>query len=195
MFTTLTNLPVFLAAAPYSLSPSIIGVCFLPVGVAMAVGSVTGGVLSDHAGVTFHQHPSGALVYSLVAAAGNALGCISFGIALQYKAHLATVLCMQAVVGLCWGLFIPGHMQFITTMRQSAAGSVGAVSTFVYFAAAAVSISVSLIIEAHIGVLLYYLILSVLILATTAWSAAVVASSLRTASKSQNVTEASGRDV
>ena len=47
MFTSLTTLPVVLAAEPYNLSQSLIGVAFLPVGVSMLLGAKAGGFLSD----------------------------------------------------------------------------------------------------------------------------------------------------
>ena len=47
MLTSLTLLPIYLAAPPYSLSASFIGVTFLPIGVAMLLGSIVGGASSD----------------------------------------------------------------------------------------------------------------------------------------------------
>ncbi len=42
MFVSLTTLPLALAEAPYNLSDSIVGVCYLPVGVAMLLGATIG---------------------------------------------------------------------------------------------------------------------------------------------------------
>lgn len=65
MFASLTSLPLFLAQEPYNQSASIIGLSYLPVGVAMLVGAFGGGVASDRAAVMYPEHPSGRLVFGL----------------------------------------------------------------------------------------------------------------------------------
>ena len=42
MFTSLTILPLYLTIAPYNLSAGIVGTTYLPIGVAMLIGSLVG---------------------------------------------------------------------------------------------------------------------------------------------------------
>ena len=99
MFTSLTTLPTQLALPPYSLTPSIIGVTYLPVGVAMLFGARIGGQLSDIAAVKFSTSPDGRLVYSLLGLALVPVGCIGYGYTLGYGTNLAGPLITQSIVG------------------------------------------------------------------------------------------------
>ena len=42
MFVSLTTLPLLLAVEPYNLNSSIVGLCYLPIGVGMLLGSLIG---------------------------------------------------------------------------------------------------------------------------------------------------------
>lgn len=65
MFTSLTTLPLALSESPYGLSDSIVGICYLPVGVAMLLGAMLGGYYSDVSASKYPRAPEGRLVYCL----------------------------------------------------------------------------------------------------------------------------------
>ena len=99
MFTSLTLLPIYLAKPPYSLSPAIIGVTFLPIGVAMLVGSIVGGASSD-ASLARYGGPGGRchdgrMTLVLWGMWIIPAGAVGFGFALGAGAHLAGVLVAQ----------------------------------------------------------------------------------------------------
>ena len=160
MFTVLTIVPQFLAVAPYNLSPAIIGVCYLPVGVAMLLGALVGGASSDESAKRYTQHPAGRLVYSLGGAFFTVIADVAFGFTLAYRANLGAVLVTQSLVGFGQAFYMPGNLGYCSSVRQSAAGAAGAISIFFCFASAAVSISVSVILSRIIGIDYYYLILA-----------------------------------
>ncbi len=62
-FSTLTQYPIALAAAPYSLSVALIGVAFLPNGVGGFLASPIAGKLSDIAAAHHPTEPSSRLMY------------------------------------------------------------------------------------------------------------------------------------
>ena len=164
MFTVLTIVPQFLAVAPYNLSPGIIGVCYLPVGVAMLLGALVGGASSDLSAKRYPQHPSGRLVFSLGGAYFTVIADVAFGFALAYRANLGAVLVTQSLVGFGQAFYMPGNLGYCSSIRQSAAGAAGAMAIFFCFASAAVSISVSVILSRVIGIDFYYLILAAITL-------------------------------
>ena len=170
MFTVLTIVPQFLAVEPYNLSAGIIGVCYLPVGFAMLLGALLGGALSDESAKRFAQHAAGRLVYSLGGAFFTVIADVAFGFTLAYKAHLAAVLIMQSLVGFGQAFYMPGNLGHCSAVKQDVAAAAGAVAMFSCFAAAAVSISVSVILANVIGIDYYYLILAGLTLACSSYA-------------------------
>jgi predicted MFS family arabinose efflux permease len=170
MFTSLTVLPTYLALEPYSLSPTIIGVCFLPVGVAMLIGALAGGELSDASARAYADHPTGRLVFSMGGVIICFLGCVGFGFSLGYQGNLAAVLLLQSVLGFGQAFYMPGALGYLSTVRQSAAASVSAVAMFVCFISTAICISVSVILSDIIGLALYFVILAFFCLTTGLWA-------------------------
>lgn len=97
MFVSLTLLPVRLAAPPYALSPTLIGVCFLPSGFGMMLGSVVGGRVSDRA--TEEGFASRRLVPALAGSLLLPLGCFGYGFFFQGGVHLAAPLVRRSPWG------------------------------------------------------------------------------------------------
>lgn len=178
MFTSLTILPPVLAAAPYSLSPTIIGVSFLPIGVAMCLGAIVGGATSDAAAAKYSSSPTGRFVYALVAVIGCAASCVAFGLCVGYKTHLAGVLITQSLVGVCQSFYMPANLGYLSSVKPSAAGAVGALALFVCFASAGISISVSSVLSTSIGYDGYYFILAAVCLVSGVWASVTTYSSL-----------------
>jgi multidrug resistance protein len=170
MFTTLTILPGYLAQSPYNLSPSTVGVCYLPCGVAMLFAAMAGGATSDVAAKRFPRDLSGRLVYGMLGVAVCVPACVAFGFCLQYRAHLAAVLITQSVLCAGQAFYMPANLGFLSTAKPRAAAAVGAVAMLVVFVAAAVSISVSAVLADIIGVDVYFVILAGLAAVSGAWA-------------------------
>jgi MFS family permease len=159
MFTSLTTLPIVLAQHPYNLSPSIIGVTFLPVGFSMLLGAQVGGASSDRAAARFDWSPDGRMVYAQIGYLGLTLGTTAFGLCLDYRTNLVALLLMQCILGFGQASTMPATMGYLSTVHQSQAASAGAVMMFLCFAGASVSISVSVFVGEAIGYGKYFYIL------------------------------------
>lgn len=90
MFVSLTLLPSRLAAPPYSLSPTLIGVCYLPSGIGMMLGSVLGGKASDRS--ADEAYASRRLVPALVGSLLLPVGCFGYGFFFEHGVHIAAPL-------------------------------------------------------------------------------------------------------
>lgn len=98
MFVSLTQLPLLLAAPPYSLGESATGLMYLAIGGTMMVASVVGGAASDHANNVavararavaaasgkpiFYPAPAVRLLPNAIGALMLPAGCLIFGLVL-----------------------------------------------------------------------------------------------------------------
>jgi MFS family permease len=98
MFTSLTILPQFLVKPPYLLDATITGVSFLPVGVAMLLGALIGGKLSDWSGKRFSNVADGQMIAVLLISWMCPLGTHSY-ICMCLYTHIYIFI-----------LFLHGHM-------------------------------------------------------------------------------------
>jgi hypothetical protein len=162
MFTSLTLLPIYLSQPPYELSAGIVGVTFLPVGIAMLIGALVGGSLSDWSGMKYSHVADGKMVVCLLVCWACPLGTVGFGFSLQNKQPLYAVLLTHCIVGFAQAILMPSTLAFITTIRPDNSGAAGSVLLFGCFALSAISISVSTIIADLIGVGYFFLALSAL---------------------------------
>lgn len=160
MFTSLTTLPLQLSVAPYNLSDSVVGFCFIPLGVAMLVGSIVGGIASDRAAARFSQAIEGRLVYAFPCMLLVPLGCVGFGFTIGRGQPLWSVLVTQSL--LCFGqtALFPTVMGYVTSAKPRNAAAVGGVATFVAFLGASVWVAISTVISDAIGVDYFYCILA-----------------------------------
>ena len=178
MFTSLTLLPIYLSQAPYSLSETIVGVAFLPVGVAMLIAAVTGGILSDWSRAKYSNSPHGIMLVNLVMSCICPFGTIGFGFSLYWGKPLYAVLITQCMVGFGQAVIMPSTLSFLSTVRPNSAGAAGSTMLFLCFALAAVSISVSTVVADKIGVGYYFLIISCISALAIAFSLIVCISTL-----------------
>jgi MFS family permease len=138
MFVSLTTLPSLLSAPPHYLSPAVMGACFLPVGFAMLIGSVCGGVASDKwQGPRFVDR----LRPSLTGAFLIIPGLLGFGFS-AVNSSLGGLLFAHVLIGLGQALFQPGFFAFLSESRQADVGGVSAASMALSFAIAGAFISV-----------------------------------------------------
>ena len=151
MFVGLTTFPVSLALPPYGLSSGIIGVLYLPIGVAMMAGSNIGGRLSDWAGKIEPGQASSRLYPSLVGTFFTTLGSLIYGLCLQYETSLVGVIIGHVCLGLGQSLYAPGMMAYFTQVKPTAVAAVGAANFALMFILAAVMISASVPLQAALG--------------------------------------------
>ena len=162
MLTSLTLLPIHIVKAPYSLSESIIGVTFLPAGVAMLLAAVAGGVLSDWSGARYPHTPHGGMIACLLLSCICPFGTVGFGFALQAGNPLYIVLISQSIIGFGQAISMPATLAFLSTVRPDSAGATGSTMLFLCFLIAAIFIAISTEISALIGVGYYCLIIAAL---------------------------------
>ena len=168
MFTSLTLLPIFLAKAPYGLPPGIVGVTFLPIGVAMLLGALAGGALSDWSGAKYSNSPHGIMIFTLIVSCLSPLGTVGFGFTLHSGMPLYAVLITQSVLGFGQAVIMPSTLSFLSRVRPDMAGAAGSTMMFLCFILAAVSISISTIVADLIGVGYYFLALGAFSAASSA---------------------------
>lgn len=164
MFTSLTVLPVYLANEPYNLSPGLVGVTYLPVGVTMMLGAVVGGRLSDYSAAKFNMAKEGRMLYPVIISSAITIGSIGFGLTLFYGVNLAGPLLTQALLGFCQAVLMPTTNAYLTAKMPDKSGAASACFFFLCFAFAAISVSFSLIISNAIGVQYFFIILGLVCL-------------------------------
>jgi MFS family permease len=177
MFVALTSFPLALAQPPYALNEATIGICYLPIGVSLMLGSQIGGRLSDK--FVARAGPGAPacvrLVPSLAGALFLPLGCIVHGLCLAYQAPLGAVLLGHALVGLGQALFGPGVMAYTTTIKQKDAAGVSAASMALNFALSGVLISAAVPLQEALGVHGLYGLLAAANVAMLGWAAGYIA--------------------
>jgi len=178
MFTSLTMLPLALAAEPYLLSESSIGYCYVPVGVLMLLGSMYGGPLSDRSSQLFASTPDGRMALPLAGFYISCIGSICFGYCLAYTAPLGAVLACQSVLGFGQALLMPSTMGYLSIVRQRNSAAACSVLTFLCFGLAGAAITVSVKASDVIGVENFFLVLGLLCLLVGLLVTGVVASRL-----------------
>ena len=202
-------LPNLLASPPFSFGPSIVGACYVPVGVVMMASNVFGGRCSDAAAAAHSGQPHARLVPALLIACCVPAGCFTFGwcawAATQARvtqerggaaACLAIAMAGAVLTGGGQAGYRSGFYAFLTAKKQRvAAGAVGASGAVVYAVAAAL-VSVSVTLQAAVGTGGLFSILAALDVAALAWAAASVAKARRaSASNGGQPITASGRAV
>lgn len=173
MFSSLTLLPLRIALPPYSLDKGTIGLCFLPVGFAMLLGSQIGGRMSDSSAARLPHSPDGRMWWPQLGLWLVPISSIAYGIALDYNAHLAAVLICQSICGFGNAVLMPSTMGYLSSVRQANAGSATSVMMFVCFGSAAISISVAVPIVDEISFKYFWLILALLNLCSAIWTTAI----------------------
>ncbi|KAF6252512.1 major facilitator superfamily domain-containing protein [Scenedesmus sp. NREL 46B-D3] len=127
MFCSITELPLFLAAPPYNLSPAMIGLCYIPAGVASMVVSPLGGLLSDRAAATHPQKPLVRLVFNnSIAGFLMPASLLLYGWVVHFRLHLAVVLVSQFAIGVALSAYLPAIFGYLTALKQSAAAAAAA---------------------------------------------------------------------
>ena len=153
MFTSLTLLPTLLAVPPYSLSETAVGLCFIPIGVAMMVGSVLGGAASDRYAALSPGVTSARLLPSCLGSLfALPAGCLVFGFTIGAGGSVVAALLLgHTLIGLGQAYYMGGFMAFLTETMQARASAAAAGSMAVNFALAASLISAAVPLQAALG--------------------------------------------
>jgi len=170
MFTSLTLLPFALANSPYLLNDTIIGICYLPVGIAMLLGSMFGGMLSDFCAHKFPLARDGMMAYPMLLSIFNCVGCVGFGYTLQFGVNLSGPLISQCLIGFGNAIIMPASMGFFSTAKQENAAAANAVFMFLCFVFAAICISFAPLISSAIGFQNLFWILFCLCFVSCGWA-------------------------
>jgi len=170
MFTSLILLPIYLAKSPYNYNALVVGISFLPVGVCMLVGSVVGGIISDVSYKLYIKSTYGRMLLPLWLSFFNCLGCVGFGLTLQYQVQLAGPLLTQSVLGFGQAVLMSSIMGYVTSVNPDNAGAVGSILLFLCFGLAAIGISFSIPIVDAIGIDSLYYIFAALAFTTNLWA-------------------------
>jgi predicted MFS family arabinose efflux permease len=109
MFASLTELPVAMAAPPYTLPVSMIGLTYLPQGIGSLIACPIAGKLSDYAALRNPGEPQSRLLYStLVSLLISPAALLLYGWSLQYRLHLSVALIAQFFIGAGCSFYLPG---------------------------------------------------------------------------------------
>ncbi|WIA13681.1 hypothetical protein OEZ85_007241 [Tetradesmus obliquus] len=127
MFCSITELPLYLAAPPYNLSAAMIGLCYIPAGLASMIVSPLGGLLSDKAAAAHPGKPLVRLVYNnVISGVLMPASLLLYGWVMQAKLHLAVVLVSQFAIGVALASYLPAIFGYLTALKQSAAAAAAA---------------------------------------------------------------------
>jgi multidrug resistance protein len=195
MFVSLTTFPSVLAQPPYSLSEGIIGVCYLPIGVALMAGSHWGGAASDAAGARRPGVPSARLIPNLLGALALPAGALVYGLCFHYGVNLAGPLVGHLGIGFGAACFGPAQMAYISSLKQRQAAAAAAGMLALNFSMAGLLISVAVPLEQALGLAGLFGLLAGVNVAIIAWAGVVVALDVRRHARRTSVTSSSIKDV
>ncbi|GAX74294.1 hypothetical protein CEUSTIGMA_g1743.t1 [Chlamydomonas eustigma] len=161
MFASLTELPVAMAASPYSLSVSMIGLTYLPQGIGSLIACPVSGKLSDYAALRHPGEPQARLLYStLVSLLVSPAALLLYGWSLQYGLHISVALLAQFFIGAGCAFYLPGLYGYLSGLKQSEAGSAIAAAESTICVAAGIMILVSSVAVSSIGMGAFFTILA-----------------------------------
>jgi len=163
MFTSLVILPVYLALSPYNYDQGFIGLCFLPVGFSMLIGSLIGGILADKSAMKYPNCPEGRMFIPLYAQLLSGIGAIVFGYTLDInKEMLGLVLFCHAILGFGQSGGMPSTMSFLSILKHENAAGACAALTFLCFGLASISISISIDLINQYSLTAFFVVISLM---------------------------------
>ncbi|CAF1565359.1 unnamed protein product [Adineta ricciae] len=153
LYTSLSLSSTYLHQNPYNYSETIIGVLFVPCGVAMFTASLLGGWISDKASNYFGREkcPEGRLVPGLILSTCTPIGLMIYGWTFHYKTHLSGPLIGQILLSFGQAILEPAVSSYLTIKKPEEAAAICAVNTFANFCAAGVILTGAIPLESVIG--------------------------------------------
>ncbi|KAI8462244.1 MAG: major facilitator superfamily domain-containing protein [Monoraphidium minutum] len=126
LYACMIVIPYKLAAPPYNLGQSLIGVCAMATGLGLLCAAPLGGALADRASRRWPASPSGRMLIGAPAALATfPAAALAFGWALQRELPLGVPLAACVVMGLGIGMFTPAVWALVSIRKQSAAAAAG----------------------------------------------------------------------
>jgi MFS family permease len=151
-FAALTEFPVAMAEAPYSLSAGMIGVAYLAYGVSGLIASPLGGMLSDRAAAAHPAEPEARLIHNmLITLLVMPTSLLLFAWSAHWHMHIVAPLVGMFGIGFACAALLPGVFSFCTTLKQSEAAGAAAMIQTMMFVASGVLILVSAVVVRAIG--------------------------------------------
>jgi multidrug resistance protein len=137
LFTLMSNQE---ADKPYSLSPFLIGLSYIPTGIGSLVGSIVGGWISDWSAKRFPRAIESRLLFNVLGSLLCPFGLLLCGWAYHFAAHLAIPLIGSALF--CFGetFVFTGACAFATVKKPSMTGAVLALINSLSFISAGIGI-------------------------------------------------------
>ena len=161
LFISLTLFGGYLSDKPYEKDETIIGVLFVPAGVAMLIGSVLGGWLSDKAGVYFTPElPEGRLVPAIAFSFFTPIGLLIYGWGFHYRLNLSVSIIGQIMLGFGQSVHQPGVFAYLTAKKPKDAAAVSAANSMLNFCGAAVGVTIATPLEKALGIGGFYCLIS-----------------------------------
>lgn len=182
MFVALAELPTILAEQ-YGFAPDIIGVCYLPIGVGLMVGSIIGGKMADISARWYPEVPESRMILVTATSLTLPAGLLLFGWGFAHHVHLAVPLLGSFFVGVGQGAYMPGVSSYFSGKYQNEAAAVLAGVFGVDFCVSGVFISISVLLVSGLGVGGVFTLLAGLCVLPTIIAAVVIYSKTKGVSK------------
>jgi multidrug resistance protein len=168
------------AVAPYSLTPEIIGLTYMPAGIGMLIGAIVGGVFADKAALYFTiDQPEGRLVPGLIGSLFLPLGSSIYGWTFDKHVYLVGPLIGAFLLGLGQALFMPGLFSYLSAKKPTESGAIAAVIWLLNFISGGVGITVAVPIINRIGFGIFFSILAAINIVAIGLASTVVYFKLR----------------
>lgn len=161
LFVCATLFGIYLGEEPYRNGATIIGVLFVPSGVAMLVGSLLGGWLSDKAGRYFTPNcPEGRLVPAIAFSLFTPIGLLIFGWSFHYRVNVAGGIIGQIILSFGQSVYQPGVFAYLTAKKQKDAAAASAANSVLNFCGAGLGVTIAVPLDDVIGIGPFFSILS-----------------------------------
>lgn len=165
LFVVMTEFPVLLAAE-YGFTADIIGVCFLPTGVGLMLGSIVGGKAADICARWYIAQES-RMILGTVGTFVTPIGLLMVGLGFAFKLHLIMPLIGSFLVGIGQGGYLPAVQSYFSSKyQQEAAAVLAAVLGLDFCMSGVVVIIVEALVEA-LGVVGIFALIAGLCVLTT----------------------------
>ena len=154
LFVTLTLFPNHLEKKPYDYSETIIGLLFIPAGVAMLVGSILGGGLSDKFAKAFDYMSclEIRLIPSMIFASLTPVGLLIYGWTIQNNVNVTGPLFGEIVIGFSRSSLVPGIIAYFTIKKQADATAAVSANTLLNYVGAGIGVATAVPLQDAMGI-------------------------------------------
>ncbi|CAF1542411.1 unnamed protein product [Didymodactylos carnosus] len=153
-----------LAKAPYNYQVNIIGLLYIPVYIAMFIGSIVGAKLADLVAIKYFQTSKiveGCIVPGLIFSLLTPIGLIIYGWSVQFGANILFLILGQVFYGLGQAATRPGIYSYYTIRYQQNSAAIISANNFVQLSLTSIVLSFSATIVQTIQIGPYFTIMAV----------------------------------